>query len=403
MSAAVRVAIRSRPFNSNEKSIGIDGQLCIDMNQKNVTVTEQNGDEKTYTYDRAYWSTDNSRGKMIDQVDVYTDIGKETLNNSMDGYNACIFSYGQTGTGKSWSMTGDADHPGIIPRMIDDVFQQKAKIDEDSNQSLHIFISYYEIHNDKLHDLLQYDHAVEMKIQEHPMTGVFIQNLQENIATSVEDVQWMIDWGNRRRDSRSHVVFAMTLKRRDNAKKCSTATINCVDLAGFDRVSAIGAAGSNLMKETCAINSSLSDLALVIETLAANNSKPKKKQAKVPFHNSVLTHVLKNSLAGNSKTWLIATISPHLNDVEETLSTLRFASSIKAIKLAATIQLDKRDDLLKLKRLSPDDRLRALEKIELNRHTMIKRLQQETALAISGINFSFYFVRMFLLFSRGQF
>ena len=111
MSEAVRVAIRSRPFNSREKGIGIDGQLCIDMNAKNVNVTLEDRKEKTYTYDRAYWSTDTTK-KFVDQADVYQDIGKETLNNSMDGYNACIFVYGQTGAGKSWSMTGDADHPG---------------------------------------------------------------------------------------------------------------------------------------------------------------------------------------------------------------------------------------------------------------------------------------------------
>uniref|UniRef100_A0A452VAG8 Kinesin family member 13B n=1 Tax=Ursus maritimus TaxID=29073 RepID=A0A452VAG8_URSMA len=293
------------------------------------------------------------REKYAGQDDVFKCLGENILQNAFDGYNACIFAYGQTGSGKSYTMMGTADQPGLIPRLCSGLFERTQK-EENEEQSFKVEVSYMEIYNEKVRDLLDPKGSRQtLKVREHNVLGPYVDGLSKLAVTSYKDIESLMSEGNKSRtvaatnmneeSSRSHAVFKITLTHTLYDVKSGTSgekvgKLSLVDLAGSERATKTGAAGDRL-KEGSNINKSLTTLGLVISALA-DQSAGKNKNKFVPYRDSVLTWLLKDSLGGNSKTAMVATVSPAADNYDETLSTLRYADRAKNIVNHAVVNED---------------------------------------------------------------
>ncbi|KAF1959111.1 kinesin-domain-containing protein [Byssothecium circinans] len=360
----IKVVVRCRPFNSRE--IARNAQLIVKMEGGQTVLTPPSNVEtkgkaakaalegtKSFAFDRSYWSFDRNAPNYAGQKNLFDDLGKPLLDNAFGGYNNCIFAYGQTGSGKSYSMMGYGKDAGIIPMICQDMFERIKEMQKDKNLSCTVEVSYLEIYNEKVRDLLNPTTKGNLKVREHPSTGPYVEDLAKLVVSSFQEIENLMDEGNKARtvaatnmnetSSRSHAVFTLTLtqKRHDVETSMSgekVAKISLVDLAGSERAQSTGATGARL-KEGAEINRSLSTLGRVIASLA-DISMGKKKAGQVPYRDSVLTWLLKDSLGGNSLTAMIAAISPADINFEETLSTLRYADSAKRIKNHAVVNED---------------------------------------------------------------
>uniref|UniRef100_H0WIH2 Kinesin family member 13B n=1 Tax=Otolemur garnettii TaxID=30611 RepID=H0WIH2_OTOGA len=309
---------------------------------------------QVFAYDHCFWSMDESvKEKYAGQDDVFKCLGENILQNAFDGYNACIFAYGQTGSGKSYTMMGTADQPGLIPRLCSGLFERTQK-EENEEQSFKVEVSYMEIYNEKVRDLLDPKGSRQtLKVREHSVLGPYVDGLSKLAVTSYKDIESLMSEGNKSRtvaatnmneeSSRSHAVFKITLTHTLYDVKSGTSgekvgKLSLVDLAGSERATKTGAAGDRL-KEGSNINKSLTTLGLVISALA-DQSAGKNKNKFVPYRDSVLTWLLKDSLGGNSKTAMVATVSPAADNYDETLSTLRYADRAKHIVNHAVVNED---------------------------------------------------------------
>lgn len=312
------------------------------------------------------FSFDRSYDEDTEQSTLFEYVGLDLLEHSFNGFNTCVFAYGQTGSGKSHSMVGYAEAKGLIPLTCSKLFEDAdSMMAGDPNLRIRVEVSYIEIYNEKVRDLLNPKNKGNLKVREHPSLGPYVEDLSKLVVSSFADVESLMDEGNKARtvaatnmnetSSRSHAVFTLVLtqKRKDEqtgleAEKVSR--ISLVDLAGSERANSTGATGSRL-KEGANINRSLTSLGKVIAALAQASMEgpktPKKKSAAehVPYRDSVLTWLLKDSLGGNSKTAMIAAISPA--DYEETLSTLRYADQAKKIKNKAVVNEDPNAKLIR--------------------------------------------------------
>jgi kinesin family member 1 len=314
--------------------------------------------QKVFAFDKSYWSFDRSDPHYAGQDSLHHDLGKPLLDNAFQGYNNCIFAYGQTGSGKSYSMMGYGSEAGVIPKICQDMFERITALQEDKNLRCTVEVSYLEIYNERVRDLLNPSTKGNLKVREHPSTGPYVEDLAKLVVSSFNEIEHLMDEGNKARtvaatnmnetSSRSHAVFTLTLtqKRHDvetNMAMEKVAKISLVDLAGSERATSTGATGARL-KEGAEINRSLSTLGRVIAALADLSDGKKKKTGKgagqVPYRDSVLTWLLKDSLGGNSMTAMIAAISPADINFDETLSTLRYADSAKRIKNHAVVNED---------------------------------------------------------------
>uniref|UniRef100_A0A8C7IZX0 Kinesin family member 13A n=1 Tax=Oncorhynchus kisutch TaxID=8019 RepID=A0A8C7IZX0_ONCKI len=283
---------------------------------------------------------------------VFQCLGEGILENAFQGYNACIFAYGQTGSGKSFSMMGNKKAPGLIPRLCCSLFERIGR--EDSQVlSFKVEVSYMEIYNEKVRDLLDPKGSRQsLKVREHKVLGPYVDGLSQTDGEM--DIEVLMSEGNKSRtvaatnmneeSSRSHAVFSIIvtqtlydLKSGNSGEKVSKMSL--VDLAGSERVSKTGAAGERL-KEGSNINRSLTTLGCVISALADQSAGKGGKNKFVPYRDSVLTWLLKDNLGGNSKTCMIATVSPAADNYEETLSTLRYADRAKRIVNHAVVNED---------------------------------------------------------------
>ncbi|XP_019349379.1 kinesin-like protein KIF1B isoform X4 [Alligator mississippiensis] len=354
--ASVKVAVRVRPFNSRETS---KESKCIIQMQGNSTsiVNPKNPKEapKSFSFDYSYWSHTSAEDPCFaSQSRVYNDIGKEMLLHAFEGYNVCIFAYGQTGAGKSYTMMGkqEESQAGIIPQLCEELFE---KINDNSNEeiSYSVEVSYMEIYCERVRDLLNPKNKGNLRVREHPLLGPYVEDLSKLAVTSYTDIADLMDAGNKARtvaatnmnetSSRSHAVFTIvfTQKRHDTETDLSTekvSKISLVDLAGSERADSTGAKGTRL-KEGANINKSLTTLGKVISALA-EVSKKKKKTDFIPYRDSVLTWLLRENLGGNSRTAMVAALSPADINYDETLSTLRYADRAKQIKCNAVINED---------------------------------------------------------------
>ncbi|XP_048956789.1 kinesin-like protein KIF13B [Canis lupus dingo] len=357
----VKVAVRIRPMNRRE--IDLHTKCVVDVDENKVILSPVNtnlskGDvrsqPKVFAYDHCFWSMDESvREKYAGQDDVFKCLGENILQNAFDGYNACIFAYGQTGSGKSYTMMGTADQPGLIPRLCSGLFERTQK-EENEEQSFKVEVSYMEIYNEKVRDLLDPKGSRQtLKVREHNVLGPYVDGLSKLAVTSYKDIESLMSEGNKSRtvaatnmneeSSRSHAVFKITLTHTLYDVKSGTSgekvgKLSLVDLAGSERATKTGAAGDRL-KEGSNINKSLTTLGLVISALA-DQSAGKNKNKFVPYRDSVLTWLLKDSLGGNSKTAMVATVSPAADNYDETLSTLRYADRAKNIVNHAVVNED---------------------------------------------------------------
>ncbi|KAI0833122.1 kinesin heavy chain [Hypoxylon sp. FL0890] len=361
----IKVVVRVRPFNSRE----IDrGSKCIVEMKENQTVLTPPPDAahgpkgskdtsvKTFAFDKSYWSFNKNDPNYAGQENLHNDLGRPLLDNAFQGYNNCIFAYGQTGSGKSYSMMGYGKDAGIIPNICQDMFKRIEELQKDKTTRCTVEVSYLEIYNERVRDLLNPSTKGNLKVREHPSTGPYVEDLAKLVVSSFQEIENLMDEGNKARtvaatnmnetSSRSHAVFTLMLtqKKYDAETKMEMekqAKISLVDLAGSERATSTGATGARL-KEGAEINRSLSTLGRVIAALADLSTGKKKKGpgGTVPYRDSVLTWLLKDSLGGNSMTAMIAAISPADINYDETLSTLRYADSAKRIKNHAVVNED---------------------------------------------------------------
>ncbi|XP_029105297.1 kinesin-like protein KIF1A isoform X1 [Scleropages formosus] len=367
--ASVKVAVRVRPFNSRE--MGKESKCIIQMSGNTTTIInpKQPKETKSFNFDFSYWShTSPEDTNYASQQQVYRDIGEEMLLHAFEGYNVCIFAYGQTGAGKSYTMMGKQEpgQQGIIPQLCEDLFT-KINDNDDNSMSYSVEVSYMEIYCERVRDLLNPKNKGNLRVREHPLMGPYVEDLSKLAVTSYNDIQDLMDSGNKARtvaatnmnetSSRSHAVFNIifTQKRHDadtdnTSEKVSK--ISLVDLAGSERADSTGAKGTRL-KEGANINKSLTTLGKVISALAEvdsgpnKNKKKKKVESFIPYRDSVLTWLLRENLGGNSRTAMVAALSPADINYDETLSTLRYADRAKQIRCNAVINEDPNNRLVR--------------------------------------------------------
>ncbi|KAK0560480.1 hypothetical protein OC844_003733 [Tilletia horrida] len=370
-SGNIKVIVRCRPLNSREKARGASHLIDVIDDHQLVLNPPQEGDAKTggnkatkkgampFSFDRSY-------DENTEQRTLFEYVGIELLSHAFNGFNTCVFAYGQTGSGKSHSMVGYAEAKGLIPltcsRLFEDIGE---KLEADPNLKISVEVSYIEIYNEKVRDLLNPKNKGNLKVREHPSLGPYVEDLSKLMVNSFADIENLMDEGNKARtvaatnmnetSSRSHAVFTLVLTQRrldtdTNLETEKVSRISLVDLAGSERANSTGATGARL-KEGANINRSLTTLGKVIAALATASMEPTKGKKKaaldnfVPYRDSVLTWLLKDSLGGNSKTAMIAAISPA--DYEETLSTLRYADQAKKIKNKAVVNEDPNAKLIR--------------------------------------------------------
>ncbi|KAI1308454.1 kinesin-like protein Klp8 [Mortierella claussenii] len=379
----IKVVVRCRPLNSRE--IGKKSECIIQMDGNMTTITKPDSSEggggagtnnntKSFSFDHSYWSFDKKDPNYAGQQRLYEDLGVELLNHAFSGYNTCIVAYGQTGSGKSYSMMGYGEDRGIIPLSCHELFR-RIEANKDPTLSYRVEVSYMEIYCERVRDLLNPKNKGHLKVREHPSLGPYVEDLSKLMVTSFQDIENLMDEGNKARtvaatnmnetSSRSHAVFTvlLTQKRYDIETKLETEKVSricLVDLAGSERANSTGATGARL-KEGANINKSLTTLGKVISALADASGAPtiapkkgggssgfkKLPEVFVPYRDSVLTWLLKDCLGGNSKTTIIAALSPADVNYDETLSTLRYADQAKRIKNKAIVNEDPNAKLIR--------------------------------------------------------
>ncbi|KAM5300671.1 kinesin-like protein KIF14 isoform 2-T2 [Glossophaga mutica] len=353
-SSQVTVAVRVRPFSKRERDE--DAAQVVFVNGEEVAVRHPDMRHVySFVYDVSFWSFDEGHPRHAGQAAVYSTLAAPLLARALEGYNACLFAYGQTGSGKSYTMMGFGEEPGIIPRFCEDLFAQVAKAPE---VRYHIAMSFFEVYNEKIHDLLvckgESGQAKQpLRVREHPVSGPYVEALAVNAVSSYSDVQGWLELGSKQRataatgmndkSSRSHAVLSLRMTRTqtecvdgEELEHRVTSCVNLVDLAGSERCGPAGTCGQQL-REGVSINKSLLTLGKVVSALAEHG---RRKGVFVPYRESVLTWLLKESLGGNSKTAMVATVSPAASSVEETLSTLRYARQARSIVNVARVNED---------------------------------------------------------------
>uniref|UniRef100_A0A7N8XST4 Kinesin-like protein n=1 Tax=Mastacembelus armatus TaxID=205130 RepID=A0A7N8XST4_9TELE len=347
----VKVVVRCRPLNQKEKMMGHKQAVIVDEIRGTITVNKLETPQeppKTFTFDTVF-------GPDSKQLDVYNLTARPIIDSVLEGYNGTIFAYGQTGTGKTFTMEGVRAVPelrGIIPNSFAHVFGHIAKAEGDTR--FLVRVSYLEIYNEEVRDLLGKDQMQRLEVKERPDVGVYIKDLSGYVVNNADDMDRIMTLGHKNRSvgatnmnehsSRSHAIFTITIecseKGVDGNQHVRMGKLHLVDLAGSERQGKTGATGQRL-KEATKINLSLSTLGNVISALVDG------KSTHVPYRNSKLTRLLQDSLGGNSKTMMCANIGPADYNYDETISTLRYANRAKNIKNKARINEDPKDALLR--------------------------------------------------------
>ncbi|XP_034948137.1 kinesin-like protein KIF14 isoform X1 [Chelonus insularis] len=370
------VGIRVRPMNSRE--LNDQKVLSIIKVKDSSIIVECDSSQHEFIYDHCFVSYSNTERKNhASQETVFNNMVLPLVQNAFEGYNVCLFAYGQTGSGKSYSMMGSessflnsttlCEDAGIIPRFCHEIFTRAA---ENKQFNTSVEISYFEIYNEKIHDLLTTNSnqsgtkRAPLKVREHPIFGPYVVDLSQHTVQNYEDLQMWLKVGNSQRataatgmnekSSRSHSIFSIILTQGQNNDPADgvvrsgdsgrRSKINLVDLAGSERLSQTCASGERL-REGVSINKSLLILGKVIASLAESTTN--RKRGFVPYRESVLTWLLKESLGGNSKTAMLATVSPSSVHLEETLATLRYACQARSIVNRVRVNEDAHDKLIR--------------------------------------------------------
>jgi hypothetical protein len=345
----VKVAIRVRPMNALEKKNNSTNCVEVDKASNQVSVIKPDTkEEKTFQYDYVYPPGTSQR-------QIYDETAFPLVESVFEGYNGTIFAYGQTGCGKTFTMMGDHKDPdlrGVIPNTFSHIFGYISS--EGQSKKFLVRCSFLEIYNEEIRDLLSSDVTKKMEVREDPKSGVFVKDLKMLQVKNFQEIEGCLNLGNKNRvvgettmnqeSSRSHCIFTIYVEIGENLedqknKKIKAGKLNLVDLAGSERQSKTGATG-NRLDEAKKINLSLTALSNVINALVENKTH-------IPYRDSKLTRLLQDSLGGNTKTVMIAAISPSSFNHDETLGTLRYASRANAIKNAPKVNEDPKDTLLK--------------------------------------------------------
>ncbi|CAI8041548.1 Kinesin-like protein KIF3A [Geodia barretti] len=352
----VQVAVRCRPLSSGEKEAGHSVVVSVDVEQGEVVLTpptsagsHRRGEQaRTFVFDSVF-------GPESQQLDIYNETARPIVDSVLEGYNGTIFAYGQTGTGKTFTMQGEKEPPekrGIIPNSFAHIFGHIASC-QGETQFL-VRVSYLELYNEEVSDLLSKAVRKRLEVHVRPDVGVTVRDLSCFVVKNADEMEKLMTIGDRNRhfavtdmnehSSRSHVVFSVTVERSDvgpdGEPHVRMGKLNLVDLAGSERQSKTGAEGERL-KESMKINLSLMMLGNVISQLVDGKSKH------IPYRNSKLTLLLQDSLGGNSKTVMIANIGPASYNWDETLNTLRYANRAKNIQNKARINEDPKEAMLR--------------------------------------------------------
>ena len=309
---------------------------------KPVAVEEES--PKIFTFDAVFdWNSE--------QRELYEEIFHPLVDSVLEGFNGTVFAYGQTGTGKTFTMEGTNDKPGVIPNSFDQIFSH---ISRSQNQQYLVRSSYLEIYQEEIRDLLSKDQTSRLELKERPDVGVYVKDLSSFVCKSIKEIEHVMSCGHKNRSvgatnmnehsSRSHAIFIITIEHSeqgvDGENHIRVGKLNLVDLAGSERQAKTGAMGQR-QKEAIKINLSLSALGNVISSLVDG------KSSHIPYRDSKLTRLLQDSLGGNSKTVMVANIGPASYNYEETLTTLRYANRAKNIKNKPRVNEDPKDALLR--------------------------------------------------------
>ncbi|XP_063665056.1 centromere-associated protein E isoform X14 [Pan troglodytes] len=374
---AVAVCVRVRPLNSREESLGETAQVY--WKTDNNVIYQVDG-SKSFNFDRVFHGNETTKN-------VYEEIAAPIIDSAIQGYNGTIFAYGQTASGKTYTMMGSEDHLGVIPRAIHDIFQ---KIKKFPDREFLLRVSYMEIYNETITDLLCGTQKMKpLIIREDVNRNVYVADLTEEVVyTSEMALKWITKGEKSRhygetkmnqRSSRSHTIFRMILESREKGEPSNcegsvkVSHLNLVDLAGSERAAQTGAAGVRL-KEGCNINRSLFILGQVIKKLSDGQVG-----GFINYRDSKLTRILQNSLGGNAKTRIICTITPVSFD--ETLTALQFASTAKYMKNTPYVNEVSTDEaLLKRYRKEIMDLKKQLEEVSLETRAQAMEKDQLTQL-----------------------
>lgn len=385
---AVRVVVRCRPFNRKEEAVVCHNILGIDDKVGQITIRNPKAppDEpmKVFTFDSVY-------GWDSKQSDIYDDAVRPLVDSVLQGFNGTIFAYGQTGTGKTHTMIGVSNDPemrGVIPNSFQHIFTQ---ISRTQNQKYLVRSSYLEIYQEEIRDLLCKDNNRKLELKENADFGVHVKDLSSVVTKNAAEIEHLMNLGNQsrsmgftnmnERSSRSHAIFLVTVECSevgpDGEDHIRVGKLNMVDLAGSERQSKTGAKGKRL-KEAAKINLSLSALGNVISALVDG------KSTHIPYRDSKLTRLLQDSLGGNARTVMIATVGPSHKNFEESLATLRYANRAKNIKNKPRINEDPKDALLRefqeeIARLKAQLQERGMLAKERRRRRNSKRLSKSMA------------------------
>ncbi|KFP83580.1 StAR-related lipid transfer protein 9, partial [Apaloderma vittatum] len=346
------------------RNIKVDSRLDSPWDSREKTVA--------FSFDYCYWSADPEDPKYASQEMVFQDLGTSVLSGAFKGYNICLFAYGQTGSGKTYTMMGTPASVGLTPRICEGLFSRKDDY-SDQTASCRVKVSFLEIYNERVRDLLKQSDRKKpytLRVREHPETGPYVQGLTQHLVSDYKQVVELLEEGIAKRitaathihnaSSRSHAIFTIHYTQailENNLPSEIASKINLVDLAGSER--ADPSYCKDRITEGANINKSLVTLGIVISTLAQNSQmfsscqsintltsegesshtdspstgsvSGTRRPAYIPYRDSILTWLLKDSLGGNSKTIMIATISPASSSYNETMSTLRYASNAKNI------------------------------------------------------------------------
>ncbi|AWP16267.1 Kinesin-like protein [Scophthalmus maximus] len=387
--ANVKVAIRVRPPSAREGADG--GRLAVQVEDKFVRIQNVKLDGRAdgavdsreklleFCFDYSYWSVDPADPHYASQEEVFQDLGVLVLSGASEGYNVCLFAYGQTGSGKTYTMMGTPDSIGLTPRICQGLFRSEDTFPDGQNSS-RIEISFLEIYNERVRDLLtrgEQKRKASLKVREHPEKGPYVQDLSQHVVSDCKQAMELLEEGianritaathNHDASSRSHAIFTIQYTQanlENNLPSETVSKINLVDLAGSERADPQYC--RDRLTEGSNINKSLVTLGIVISALAQNSQMSSscqsinsmasegdgstvgshssslsggggggggggRRHCFIPYRDSVLTWLLKDSLGGNSKTIMIATVSPSAKSYNETLSTLRYAAHARNI------------------------------------------------------------------------
>lgn len=324
----IRVCIRSRPiFNIETKESFIYTPISVQLKQA------ISNSPNVFSFDNVFDSKSAT-------CDIYATIGRDIIEGVVEGYNGTILAYGQTTSGKTHTIIGTPDCPGVLSLAFDDFFN----LIQQKEREFKIWVSYLEVYNEVINDLLD-PTSINLRIREDPTEGYFVSGLKQSVVRNPKEALDILEFGEKNRryratnihehSSRSHTVFRMLIESKEldgiiqdeNLLRLKGnmrfSVLNFVDLAGSERMGDVGGSDTS---ETSHINKSLFVLANVINKLSENPN------AHIPFRDSKLTRILSNSLGGNALTAIICTIAPEISNIQLSLSTLRFATRAKSIK-----------------------------------------------------------------------